>query len=357
MRLVLSFCLCAAVVVSTASADVIHFVAGEAAPGELARTLEKGADINARDSSGMTPLMHAALKGNVDNVRFLLKAKADIAAVDSLDRDALDCALLTGQLSAARALIEAGAYVDRMYAMGQTRLTMAALRGDIATVHLLLLEGADPQKKSRDGLTPKAAAEKAGDTATIELLASFKPVTVGKKLKGLSEKDSLELYSVKTYESRDDLLDALQAGRRSFAGCTLKELDLADVNLSFVDLRACSLDGCDLRGALLLGTDLRDASVRQAYLRKANLQRAKLESTVFTESYLTLADLRRTTGLDLSQVRKAQNLFGTTFDEELVEQVAEYCKPLLKDPGTEWVTNPWFAEAKDLPGLEDEEEK
>lgn len=338
-----------AVYAAPVSDDMFEFVASSGGPGEVKTFIAKAGSIDATDSRGMTLLMHAARAGKHKNVAALLDGGADVAKVDTLGRDALDLALLAGRHQAAIALIEHGADPDRMYENGQTRLTMGALRGDIATVHFLLLNGADPAKQSRDGLDVVECARKSGVDFGVDELTDVKSPPVKRAIE-LSPQDSVRLYAVSEYTNRDSLLAAIQAGRRSFAGCTMKELDLAGINLAFLDLSEADLEGCDLRGALLVGSVLRKASLRKAYLRKANLQWATVEDAVFAEAYLTLADMREAKGLDLSQLKRAHNLHGVRLEPALHEQVEQYCKLLLEDPGSEWQTNPWFAEAKDLPG-------
>ncbi len=331
------------------SDDMFAFVASSGGPGEVKACVAKAGSIDATDSRGMTLLMHAARAGTHRNVAALLDEGADVDKQDTLGRDALDLALLEGQHQAARLLIEHGADPDRMYENGHTRLTMGALRGDIATVHFLLLHGADPSKESRDGLDVVECVRKAGIELAVDKLTGIEtPAT--EVPRAMSPRDSARLYAVSEYTSRDSLLAAVHAGRRSFAGCTMKELDLAGMNLSFLDLSGANLQGCDLRGAMLIGSVLRKTDLRKAYLRKANLQWAVVEGAVFADAYLTLADMRAAKGLELSQLKRAQNLHGARLDPALREQVAQYCEPLLEDPGTEWLTNPWFAEADDLPG-------
>ncbi|MBD3243475.1 MAG: hypothetical protein GF331_22990 [Chitinivibrionales bacterium] len=334
------------------SDDMFSFVAKSGGPGEVKTFVAKAGGIDATDSRGMTLLMHAAQAGKAKNVAALLDAGAAVAVRDTLGRDALDFALLGGNHQAAELLIEHGADPDRMYENGQTRLTMGALRGDIGTVHFLLLHGADPTRKSREGLDLVESVRKAGVDLAVDRLIDRRPEPA-KTPKGLSAKDSARLYAVTEYTNRDSLLGAIQAGRRSFAGCSMKELDLAGMNLAFLDLSDADLEGCDLRDAMLLGARLRNASLRKAYLRKANLQWTDLNGTVFADAYLTLADLREAKGLELNQLKRAHNLYGTRLEADLREQVQQYCKPLLEDPGSEWRTNPWFAEAKDLPGQDE----
>lgn len=52
--------------------------------------IKAGANLEARNTMGMTPLLTAAARGSVDKVEALLKAGADVAAKDDKERTALD---------------------------------------------------------------------------------------------------------------------------------------------------------------------------------------------------------------------------------------------------------------------------
>ena len=60
---------------------------------ELAKLLiERKADVNAKDNNGWTPLIEAAFHGNVELVKLLIKAGADVNAKNNYERTALDIA-------------------------------------------------------------------------------------------------------------------------------------------------------------------------------------------------------------------------------------------------------------------------
>lgn len=54
--------------------------------------LDKGADVNAKDKKGMTPLMRAARSGEFDIVRVLIERGARISEEDEIGKTALDYA-------------------------------------------------------------------------------------------------------------------------------------------------------------------------------------------------------------------------------------------------------------------------
>jgi ankyrin repeat protein len=86
----------------------------------VASLLEKGADANASDPDGRTPLIEAAFAGHADTVEALIRGGAD---VNARDKD------------------------------GWTALMEAASKGHTETVRVLLASGADLYSKNRFGWT------------------------------------------------------------------------------------------------------------------------------------------------------------------------------------------------------------
>jgi ankyrin len=72
------------------------------------RLLEKGADANAKDNRGRTPLHHAARSGHSDSVRLLLEKGADVNATDKEGRTPLDVAPKNNRREAAMHLRKQG---------------------------------------------------------------------------------------------------------------------------------------------------------------------------------------------------------------------------------------------------------
>ncbi|MFZ8837689.1 MAG: ankyrin repeat domain-containing protein, partial [Pyrobaculum sp.] len=105
--------------------------------------VRRGADVNARDRLGRTPLYYAEDGGTVE---YLIRRGADPNVRDAGGKTPLRHAVASGRRWAAEALLEAGAEVDEDLAAAfrLTPLHLAALRGSVEEVERLLNSGADP---------------------------------------------------------------------------------------------------------------------------------------------------------------------------------------------------------------------
>lgn len=129
--------------------------------GEVARVgdlIAAGADPNARDGYGATPLMNAAHGGNAEMVRALIAAGADVNAVDELGWNAIHKAVYNSELDRGFAevvdvLANAGGDVNARIAYGIRPLMLAAGYGEAAVCEALLANGADILARNDGGLT------------------------------------------------------------------------------------------------------------------------------------------------------------------------------------------------------------
>jgi ankyrin repeat protein len=88
--------------------------------------IDAGADVNAQDQFGNTPLMYAAFKGNNQLIDILLHAGADINATrEASGFTALACAVVMEHPETVRVLIEAGADLETTDKSGNTPLMKA----------------------------------------------------------------------------------------------------------------------------------------------------------------------------------------------------------------------------------------
>lgn len=135
--------------------------------------LEHGADPNIKGSYEKESVIHQMAKnGNTEAVTLLLKYKADINSTDTYGQTPLhDAASGYYGHKVLQLLIDKGAKVNAKNNFGQTPLHHAANYGQPETVKILLKNGADIEAKDKDGKTPLDVAKKRKDEAILE---SFK---------------------------------------------------------------------------------------------------------------------------------------------------------------------------------------
>ena len=107
-------------------------------------------DVNHLNGSGESPLMMAALKGELDLAVTMVSKGAD---VNKTGWTPLHYAASNGHVAVIKLLLENHAYIDAESPNGSTPLMMAGMYGNVETVKLLLDEGADPLLKNQQGLT------------------------------------------------------------------------------------------------------------------------------------------------------------------------------------------------------------
>jgi predicted nucleic acid-binding Zn-ribbon protein len=104
--------------------------------------LDKGVDVNAKDTEGWTVLMYASEYGHTEIVKLLLESGADVNAKTEYGNTALICASVNGYTEIVKMLLEAGADVNVKSECGYTALMYASEDGHKDMVKLLLENGA-----------------------------------------------------------------------------------------------------------------------------------------------------------------------------------------------------------------------
>lgn len=126
--------------------------------------------VEVRNGQDESPLMIAALKGQLDMVQALIAKGAD---VNKPGWAPLHYAATSNQLAIMNLLLDNHAYIDAESPNGTTPLMMAAFYGSSSAVKLLLEAGADPLLKNEQGLSAIDFAQRAKRQESADLIAAF----------------------------------------------------------------------------------------------------------------------------------------------------------------------------------------
>ena len=134
------------------------------------KLIDNGADVNARDAEGNTPLILASFYASPTCVALLLENGADANAANKAGVTALHRAATNYEKT--RLLVDAGAKVRvRTADFGNTPLMLAARRaGNARTVKLLLERGANATEHNNAGISPIISGAASGDLETVQFL-------------------------------------------------------------------------------------------------------------------------------------------------------------------------------------------
>ncbi len=118
---------------------------------EVKRLLRAGADVKIANNYGATPMGLAAEEANTEVLKLLLEVGADADSPNPDGQTALLAVARTGNVEAARLLLSHGATVDaRERWGGQTALMWASARRHPEMMRLLISKGADVNARSTD---------------------------------------------------------------------------------------------------------------------------------------------------------------------------------------------------------------
>lgn len=143
---------------------------------EAARVLiEAGADVNAKDNIDDSPYLYAGARGFNQILRLTLNHGADLKSTNRYGGTALIPAAERGHVENVRTLIAAGVDVNHVNRLHWTALMEAIVLSDggprhVEIVKLLVAAGADVNITDKAGVTPLAHARERGYTAMVNIL-------------------------------------------------------------------------------------------------------------------------------------------------------------------------------------------
>jgi len=129
----------------------LHFACAHGSLELVGRLLRAGADLEARNAQGNTPLLIAVDCAQRGVLRPLREAGADLLAVDEEGHSALAVAALGGHAELVEILMDAGLDPNQATHEGCTPLMLAAEMGHREALRALLRGGADPSRRDHAG--------------------------------------------------------------------------------------------------------------------------------------------------------------------------------------------------------------
>src|SRR6266446_4158869 len=169
------FCLAAASTAAAADDTLAGLIQAGNRDAALKR-IAAGADVNAAQGDGTTPLHWAVYKIDADLARALLERGAKPDVINNYGSSPLAEAVKVANARLVGMLLDAGSNVEVPNQEGQTALMLAARAGSLDVAELLDA-GADPNRPNPDGVTPLMVAidNFAFDTAKLLFERSANP--------------------------------------------------------------------------------------------------------------------------------------------------------------------------------------
>ena len=153
---------------------------------EMKLTLPRGLSFDSRDAEGRTPLMNAALNGNVQAVESLMKRGADPSLMDNKGWNTLHNAAQGGNTDIISLIHAHLPNIESKTGEGHTPLMVAALCGKLHAVKWFLEKGATVACECNRGWNTLHCAAQGGDTDIISLIHTHLPNVESKTGEGLT---------------------------------------------------------------------------------------------------------------------------------------------------------------------------
>lgn len=218
----------AANVADKLSATPLHYAAIYGSADAVRILLSAGADPNARNANGATPLIYAAW--NLEKTRLLVERGADVNAAQKEGITPLMVAASAhGNIATLRYLLSKGANARTQTKLRDSALLRSSLLGEPDSLRLLLASGADPHLADASGLNPLHDATGFQDSERIHLL-----------LAAGADPNALNTF-----------------------GGMVKKGPIALVHMSPLMLAACAGDGDSVNALLKAGARVNEVDIRK----------------------------------------------------------------------------------------------
>lgn len=182
----------------------LHGLVSKGTYQEIAEQLYQVNEININEViDGMTPIMIAASRGEVEVIDLLFTQGADPNKRGSAERTALQYAVEKNHVEVAKRLLAYGADIDAFDNGRLTPLIMAADRGFTDLALMLLGKGADPNIQHKQGWTALIDAARNGDKRLVSAL-----MEAGAK-KNLSMKNGIKALDMAKRNDHSDIVNIL----------------------------------------------------------------------------------------------------------------------------------------------------
>jgi ankyrin repeat protein len=140
------------------------------------RLIELGADVNAHNTKGITPLLSSCAKGHLEVVQALVRKGASVGHVASNGANALLQGSHFGRLPVVEYLLslrEGRRLIDRGNNNNTTALMRASQEGHLKICSLLLQHGAEVNRGNREAMNALMLASQRGHSAVVRLLVQY----------------------------------------------------------------------------------------------------------------------------------------------------------------------------------------
>ena len=155
----------------------LHLASIEGELTTVKMLVEAGADVRATDTKRVTCLMLAAYYGHTDTVRYLVSLpELDLNHQGSKNDTALHSAVQRKHADVVQVLIDAGADIETKNVQGHSPLHLASISRELTTVKMLVKAGADVRATDTNRVTCLMFAAYYGHTDTVRYLVGLPEV-------------------------------------------------------------------------------------------------------------------------------------------------------------------------------------